>query len=96
MEFTLVLTAFSMEESFANISAILLLFSSISAATKDTISVLGSFLQRKMVSCNKLEELDTEIGSCFPIQLVVLVSFISLDGSQIDSKSNTAKFLNSS
>ena len=50
-------------------------------------------MHRKMVSCIKLEQIDTEFGSCFPIQVVVLVSFSSLDGTQIDSKSNAASFL---
>ena len=84
-----------MKENFCNISALLLLASSSSASTKDTIIVLGSVLHRKIGSCNKLEEIDTEIGSCFPIQVVILVSFSSIDETQIDSKSNTAQFLNS-
>ena len=64
-----------MEENFSNISALLLLASSSSAATKDTISALGSFLHRKMSACNNLEEFHTEIG-CFPIQVFALVYFI--------------------
>ena len=81
IEFILVLIAFSMEENF----------SIISASTKDTISSLGSLLHRIMGSCNKLEEIDTEICSCFPSQVVVLVSFSSPDGTEIDSKSDRAK-----
>ena len=72
---------------------LILLASSFSASTKDTISVLGSLLHKKMGSCNKLEEIDEEIRSCFPIEFVVLVSFASLDVTQIDSKS-TSKLLN--
>ena len=77
-----------MEENFGNNSALLLQASSSRVSTKDTISVLGFLLHRNMGSCNKLEEIDTDIGSCFPIQVVVLVSFSSLDGTQTDSKSN--------
>ena len=71
-----------MEEKCCNISALLLLASSFSASTKDTISVLGSLLHSKIGSCKNLEEINTEIGSCFPIQVVVLLSFSSLEGLQ--------------
>ena len=81
-----------MAKNFCNNSALLLLPISSSASTKITVSVFGSLLHRKMASYFKLEEIDTEIGLCFPIELVALVTFSSLDGTQIDSKSNPANF----
>ena len=48
----------------------------------------------KTGSSNKLEEIETEIGSCLPIQVVVFVSFNCSEDTHIDSKSKTAKFLN--
>ena len=41
------------------------------------------------------EEMDTEIGTCFHIQVVVFVSFKVSLWTQIDSKLKIAKFLNS-
>ena len=64
-------------------------------STKETISVLGSLSHRNTGSSIKLEEIETDIGSCFPIQVVLFVSFSSSGGAQIDSKSRIAKFLSS-
>ena len=36
---------------------------------------------------NKLDEIDTDMGSSVPIQVIVSVGFSSSDGAQIDSKS---------
>ena len=44
----------------------------------------------------KIDEIETDMGTCFPIQIVVsvcLYEFASL--TQMDSKPNIAKFLNS-
>ena len=49
-----------------------------------------------MGSSIKFKDIETEIGKCFPIQLVVCVSFSSSVGTQIDSKSKIARFLKSS
>ena len=48
----------------------------------------------KMVLSSKFDEIDTDMGSCFPIQVIVLVGFSSSDGTQIGSKSKIATFLN--
>ena len=42
---------------------------------------------------SKFDEVDTSMGSCFAIQVVVLVDFTSSDDTQIDLKSNIAMFL---
>ena len=52
-------------------------------------------LQRKIGYSTKFEEIDTDIGTCFPIQLVVFVSLKVSSWTQMDSKSNVAKFLKS-
>ena len=43
---------------------------------------------------SKLDEIDTDMGSCFPMQVIVSVGFNSSDGTQIDSKTKMATFLN--
>ena len=40
----------------------------------------------------KLDENDTDMGSCFPIQVIVFVGFNSPDGTQTVSKSKMAIF----
>ena len=54
----------------------------------------GSLSHESMGLSSKLDEIDTDMGSCFPIQVIVLVGFSSSDGTQIDSKSKIATFLN--
>ena len=54
----------------------------------------GSWSHRKMGLSRTLDEIDTDMGSCFPIQVIVSVGFSSSDGTQIDSKSKIATFLN--
>ena len=39
---------------------------------------------------SKLDEIDTDMVSCFPIQVIDSVGFSSSDGTQIDSKSKIA------
>ena len=49
-----------------------------------------------MGSRNKFDGIETDIGTCFPIHVVVLVClYASSPLAQMDSKSNIAKFLNS-
>ena len=48
-----------------------------------------------MRSSIRFDDIETEMGTCFPIQLVVCVSFSSSVGTQIDSKSKIARFLKS-
>ena len=43
---------------------------------------------------SKMDEIDTDIGSCFPIQLTVSGGCISSDGTQVDSESKMATLLN--
>ena len=43
----------------------------------------------------RFEEMDTDVGTCFAIQVVLFVSLQVCCWTQIDSKSNVAKFLKS-
>ena len=63
--------------------------------TKLIMRDCGSLSHKNMDSSNKLDEMDTDIGSCFPIQVIVSVGFSSSDGTQIDSKSKLVIFLRS-
>ena len=49
----------------------------------------------KIGSSTRFEEMDTNIGTCLPIQIVVFVSLKVSFGTQIDSKSKIAKLLKS-
>ena len=60
---------------------------SIASMKDNTTSRFG--LQRKMSSCIKLDEIDTENGICFPIHVVVSVSL------KISSSTEVTKFKNS-
>ena len=64
------------------------------ALIKEDTRCRGSELQTKMASGIRFDEIETDIGTCFPIHFVVLVSFYVSSLTQIDSKSKTAKFLN--
>ena len=46
-----------------------------------------------MGSVIRFDEIETDIGTCFPIHFVVSVSLYVSSLTQIDSKSKTAKFL---
>ena len=52
-----------------------------------------SELQSKNGSLRRLEEMETDIGKCFSIQVVVFKAFKILCCTQIDSKPSIAKFL---
>ena len=54
---------------------------------KDDTKSRGLRSQRKMGSCIKLHDIDTETGMCFPIHVVVSVSLKLSSSTQIDSKS---------
>ena len=43
----------------------------------------------------KFDEIETDMGTCFPIHFVVSVCLYDSSFTQTDSKSNIAKFLNS-
>ena len=55
----------------------------------------GSELQWKIISSTRSEEVDTDIETCFPIQVFVFVSLKVSSWAQIDSKPIIAKFLKS-
>ena len=44
-------------------------------------------------SSRRFEEMDTEIGTCLPLHVVVFVSLKDHSWTEIDSKSNFARFL---
>ena len=44
----------------------------------------GPLSHKNMGLLSKLDEIDIDMGSCFPIQVIVSVSFSSWDGTQID------------
>ena len=48
-----------------------------------------------MDSSIRFDDIETKIGTCFPIQVVVFVSFNSSVGTQIVSKSKIARLLKS-
>ena len=52
-------------------------------------------MQRKTDSGIKFDEIETDIGTCFPIHVVVSVRLYESSLTQMDSKSNIAKFLTS-
>ena len=62
---------------------------------KDVTRWWGSELQSKIGSAIRFEEMDTEIWTCFPIQVVLFVSLRVSSWTQIESKSKIAKFLKS-
>ena len=62
---------------------------------KDATRWWGLELQMKIGSSTRFEEIDTDIGTCFLIQVVVFVSLKSSSWTQIDSRSNIAFFFNS-
>ena len=47
-----------------------------------------------MGSVIKFDEIETDTGTCFPIHVVVSVCLYDSSLTQMDSKSNIAKFLN--
>ena len=63
------------------------------APIKDATRWWGSELQRNIASSTRFEEMDTDIGTCFRIQIVVVVPLKVSSLTQIDSKSNIVKFL---
>ena len=56
----------------------------------------GSLSHKNIDFSCKLEEVDTDMGSGFPIQFIVSVGFSFSDGKQIDSKSKMETFLKKS
>ena len=58
------------------------------------MSDCGSLSHKNMGLSSKLDEIDTDMGSCFPIQVIASVGFNFSDGTQIETKSKMATFLN--
>ena len=81
------LMLFSTSRNFDRISVLFFLANNSKFATKSIMRVCGSLSR-------KLYEIDTDMGSCFPIQVIFSVGFSSSDGTQTDSKSKIATFLN--
>ena len=66
-------------------------FSRAQIQIKDAMMCWGSELQRKIGSSTRFEEMDRDVGTCFPIQIVVFVSPKVAFWTKIYSKSNIAK-----
>ena len=80
---------------FFLISSLLCSANSSRLVTKSIIKFCWSFLYKKMGSSIRFDDIKTEIGTCFPIQVVVCLSFNSSVGTQIDSKSKIVRLLKS-
>ena len=65
------------------------------APIRDATRWWGSEFQREIGSSSRFEELDTDIRTCFPVQVVVFGSLKVSSWTQVDSKSNFAKVLKS-
>ena len=65
------------------------------APIKEVTRWWGSELDRKIGSLTRFEGVGTKMGICFPIRFVASVSLKLSSCTQIDSKSNIAKFLKS-
>ena len=63
------------------------------ASIKDATRWRGSELQRKSFCSTKFDGMDLDIGTCFPIHVVVFVSLKVSFGLNFDSKSNFSIFL---
>ena len=92
---SLIFIAVSMSKNKFFIIALLWRANFSRAPIKEVTRWWGSELQRKIGSFTRFEEMETEMGICFPIQFVVSVSLKLYSCTQIDSKSNIAKFLKS-
>ena len=88
------LMLFSISRNFDRISVLFFSANNSKFATKSIMRDCGSLSHKKMGFSSKLDEIDTDMGSCFPIQFIVSVGFSSSDGTQIYSKSKIATFLN--
>ena len=61
---------------------------------KDETRCWGLVLQRKLGSCLKFDEIETDTGTCFRIHFVMSVSVYESLVTQIESKSKTTEILN--
>ena len=62
---------------------------------KDDTKSYGLTSQRNIGSSAREDDIETEIGICFPIVVVVSVSLNSSSSTEIASQSKIARFLNS-
>ena len=53
----------------------------------------GDWSCKQIDSSTRFEEMDTDINTCFPVQIIVFVSLKVSSWTQLDLKSNSAKFL---
>ena len=61
----------------------------------DSNKSLGLELQRNIGLAIRFEDIETDIGTCLPIHVVVSVFLNFSSGKQIDSKSRTARLAKS-
>ena len=61
----------------------------------DSTKSHGLWLQRNIVMAIRIEDFQTDIGTCLPIRIVILMFLNMSSGIQIDSKSKTARILKS-
>ena len=62
---------------------------------KDSTKSRGLELQRNIGLAIRFEDIETDIGTCLPIQVVVSVFLIYFSSIQIDSKSKTTRLVKS-
>ena len=65
------------------------------ASMNDSTKSRGLELQRKIGLAIRFEDIESDIGTCLPIQVVVSVFLNFSSGIQIDSKSKTARLVKS-
>ena len=65
------------------------------ASTNDSTKTRGLELHRNIGMAKRFEDIETDTGTCLPIQVVVSVFSSFSSGIQIDSKSKTARLLKS-
>ena len=88
------LMLFSISRSFDRISDLFFSANNSKFAKKSKMRDCGSLSHKNMGLSSKLDGIDTDMGSCFPIQFIVSVGLKSSDGTQIESESKIATFLN--
>ena len=81
------LTATSKSWNFVFFCSLLFSAKSSTRLTKSKIKFCGPLFYKKMGSSIKIDDLEIEVGTCFPIQVVVCISFSSSVETQFDSRS---------
>ena len=88
------LMSFSFSRNFDRISVLFFSANDYKFTIKSTLRDYGSFSHKNMGLLGKLDKFDTDMVSCFPIQVNVSVDFSFSDGTQINLKSKIAHILN--